>query len=319
MDRILKDYKVMDRFAFLLSFLLGALMTITLQAQKIIPLWQNNMPNSKGITLKDSVARERVVQVGTPTIHVYEPSKAERTGTAVLIIPGGGYVKLAHEISGIALAKWYNTLGVTAFVLMHRFPQSPDVIESYKAPLQDGQRALRYIRAHAEEYGIDIHKVGVMGCSAGGHLAASLCAIDEDWSKVGDTLDAYSCKPSFAVLISPVISMDDAIVHEGSRTNLLGKREQDITLRNLFSLEKQVNGNTAPAILFYASNDKAVSPLNSIAYYTALYKAGIEKSSLHLFPTGGHAISLRAQRGSTVMWPELAEAWLIENGFLSPL
>ena len=152
MDRILKDYKVMDRFAFLLSFLLGALMTITLQAQKIIPLWQNNMPNSKGITLKDSVARERVVQVGTPTIHVYEPSKAERTGTAVLIIPGGGYVKLAHEISGIALAKWYNTLGVTAFVLMHRFPQSPDVIESYKAPLQDGQRALRYIRAHAEEY-----------------------------------------------------------------------------------------------------------------------------------------------------------------------
>ena len=136
---------------------------------------------------------------------------------------------------------------------------------------------------------------------------------------MGDTLDAYSCKPSFAVLISPVISMDDAIVHEGSRTNLLGKREQDITLRNLFSLEKQVNGNTAPAILFHASNDKAVSPLNSIAYYTALYKAGIEKSSLHLFPTGGHAISLRAQRGSTVMWPELAEAWLIENGFLSPL
>lgn len=130
-------------------------------------------------------------------------------------------------------------MGVTAFVLIHRFPQSPDVIEFYKAPLQDGQRALRYIRAHAEEYGIDIHKVGVMGCSAGGHLAASLCVIDEDWSKVGDALDAYSCKPSFAVLISPVISMDDAIVHKGSRTNLLGKREQDIALRNLFSLENK--------------------------------------------------------------------------------
>lgn len=228
-------------------------------------------------------------------------------------------MKLAHEISGIALAKWYNTLGVTAFVLMHRFPQSPDVVESYKAPLQDGQRALRYIRAHAEEYGIDIHKVGVMGCSAGGHLAASLCAVDKDWSKAGDELDAYSYKPSFAILISPVISMDDAIVHKGSRANLLGKWEQDITFRNLFSLEKQVNGNTAPAILFHASNDKAVSPLNSIAYYTALHKAGVEKASLHLFPTGGHAISLRAQRGSTVMWPELAEAWLIENGFLSPL
>ena len=108
----------MNRFVFLLGFLLMALMTVTLQAQKIIPLWQNNMPNSKGIVLKDSVVRERVVQVGIPAVHVYEPSKAERTGTAVLIIPGGGYVKLAHEISGIALAKWYNTLGVTAFVLI---------------------------------------------------------------------------------------------------------------------------------------------------------------------------------------------------------
>lgn len=309
----------MSRSCFLLNFFLMALMATALQAQEVIPLWQNNMPNSKGIVLKDSVARERVVQVGTPTIHVYEPSKAERTGTAILIIPGGGYVKLAHEISGIALAKWYNTLGVTAFVLMHRFPQSPDVVVPYKAPLQDGQRALRYIRAHAEEYEIDIRKVGVMGCSAGGHLAASLCAIDEDWSQVGDALDAYSCKPSFAILVSPVISMDEAIVHKGSRTNLLGKWEQHITFRNLFSLEKQVNASTAPAILFHASNDKAVSPLNSIAYYTALYKAGVEKSSLHLFPAGGHAISLRAQPGSTVMWPELAEAWLIENGFLSPL
>ena len=105
----------MNRFVFLLGFLLMALMTVTLQAQKIIPLWQNNMPNSKGIVLKDSVVRERVVQVGIPAVHVYEPSKAERTGTAVLIIPGGGYVKLAHEISGIALAKWYNNVAEAGF------------------------------------------------------------------------------------------------------------------------------------------------------------------------------------------------------------
>ena len=197
----------MNRFVFLLGFLLMALMTVTLQAQKIIPLWQNNMPNSKGIVLKDSVVRERVVQVGIPAVHVYEPSKAERTGTAVLIIPGGGYVKLAHEISGIALAKWYNTLGVTAFVLMHRFPQSPDVIESYKAPLQDGQRALRYIRAHAEEYGIDIHKVGVMGCSAGGHLAGCLGVFwDREflWGRLGCTREEI--RPDRLILSYPVIS-----------------------------------------------------------------------------------------------------------------
>lgn len=309
----------MERMKLLLSVLFMGLAVLAVHAQEVVPLWQHDMPNSKGVTVKDSIARERVFQVSIPTVHVYEPSKAERTGTAVLIIPGGGYVKLAYEISGIALAKWYNTMGVTAFVLMHRFPQSPDVVESYKAPLQDGQRAIRYIRANAGKYGIDINKVGVMGCSAGGHLAASLCSVDKDWSKVGDAWDAFSYKPSFAVLVSPVISMEDAIVHKGSRENLLGKWANDVSIKNLFSLEKQVDGDTAPAILFHASNDKAVSPQNSIAYYSALYNSGVSKSSLHIFPTGGHAISLRAQRGSTASWPQLAEAWLIENGFLSPL
>lgn len=309
----------MNKSTFLSALLLLASAAASLWGQEVIPLWQGGMPNSRGLALSDSVANERVVRVGTPAIHVYEPSKAERTGTAVLVIPGGGYVKLAHEISGIALAKWFNTMGVTAFVLMHRFPQSPDVVESYKAPLQDGWRAMRYIRAHAGEYGIDARKVGVMGCSAGGHLAASLCTVDADWALAGDTLDAYDRKPSFAILVSPVISMDDALVHKGSRAALLGKLEQDAALRRLFSPEKQADGGTPPAILFHACDDKSVSPLNSVAYYTALYKAGVRQSSLHLFPTGGHSISLRAQRGSTAMWPQLAEAWLTENGFLSPL
>lgn len=308
----------MKKIAVLFLLIIAAA-SFSLHAQKVIPLWDGNMPNSRGIKVSDSIVNERIVQVGAPAIQVYEPSKAERTGTAVLIIPGGGYVKLAHEISGIALAKWYNTMGVTAFVLFHRFPGSPDVIESWKAPLQDGQRAIRYIRAHAEEYGIDPEKVGAMGCSAGSHLAASLCAVREDWSQVGDSLDTFSPRPSFAVLVSPVISMDDALVHKGSRENLLGSRVNDSELRDLFSLEKQVGPDTPPAIIFHASDDRAVSPLNSIAYYTALYNAGVRKSSMHIFPNGGHAISLRAQPGSTVMWPELTEKWLVETGMLSPL
>lgn len=289
-------------------------------AQDSIPLWQSSMPNSKGLKLTNLVEKERVVQVGTPFIQVFEPSKAERTGTAVLIIPGGGYVRLAHEISGIALAKWYNSFGVTAFVLYHRFPQSPDVVTSYRAPLQDGQRALRLIRANTVRYGIDPSKVGVMGSSAGGHLAASLCTLNKEWSLVGDSLDRFSCKPNFAILISPVISLrTDSTVHQGTRNNLLGSLVKDQAMLNLFSLEKQVRPDTPPALLIHASNDPAVSPLNSIRYYEALLAAGVQKCSLHLFNDGKHAISLRKQPGTTKQWPVLAEEWLKESGFLAPL
>ena len=149
-------------------------------AQSFHSLWKDNMPNSKGITVKDSIANERVYQVGTPGVYVFEPSIAENKGVAVLIIPGGGYARLAYQISGWQLAKWFNTFGVTAFVLNHRMPQSPDVKVSYQAPLEDAQRAMRYIRSHAADYGIDVHKVGVMGCSAGGHLSACLSTFTED-------------------------------------------------------------------------------------------------------------------------------------------
>lgn len=285
-----------------------------------IPLWKERLPNSKGLHLANVVDHERVTQVGTPFVQVFEPSKAERTGTAVLIIPGGGYVRLAHEISGIALAKWFNTFGVTAFVLFHRFPQSADVVESYKAPLQDGQRAMRIIRAKASTYGIDPDKVGVMGSSAGGHLAASLSTMGQDWAKCGDSLDAYSFKPSFAILISPVISLrTDSIVHKGTRTNLLGVLEKDKAMLDLFSLERQVRPDTPPTLLIHASNDNAVSPLNSLRYYEALLAAGVPHCSLHVFNDGKHAISLRKQPGATKLWPEIAEDWLVESGFLSPL
>ncbi|NDW12987.1 alpha/beta hydrolase [Bacteroides sp. 214] len=310
----------MNKLPSLLPTLIGFLLVCApAMAQQELPLWNKNMPNSKGIPTKNIIANERITQVGTPYIQVFEPSKAERTGTAVLIIPGGGYVRLAHEISGIALAKWYNTMGVTAFVLAHRFPQSPDVVTCYKAPLQDAQRAMRYIRANAATYGIDTNKVGVMGCSAGGHLAASLCVLKEDWSAAGDSLDAYSYTPSFAVLISPVISMDDAMVHKGSRSNLLGEYEKEETIRTLFSLEKQVAADTPPALLIHASNDRSVSPLNSLAFYTSLQQHKVLKSSVHIFPDGGHAISLRKQPGTTIFWSELAEKWMIEIGALIPL
>src|SRR5574344_2180749 len=182
--------------------IIALLGTINLKAQTFARIWNGNMPNSKGVVVKDSIANERIYQVSNPGVYTFLTSKAENKHAAVLIILGGGYVRLAYEISGFQLAKWFNTIGVNAFVLAHRFPQSPDVKVSYKAPLQDGQRALRYIRAHAKDYQIDMDKIGVMGCSAGGHLSASLSTIGDDWSLVGDSLDTYSCKPNFSILIS---------------------------------------------------------------------------------------------------------------------
>lgn len=298
-----------------LSFLIALLAIVSLQpmcAQEFNPIWaKGKMPNSKGLQLTDSIANERVYQVATPGVYVFHPSIAENKKAAVLIIPGGGYARLAYQISGFQLAKWFNTMGITAFVLNHRLPQSPDVIESYKAPVQDGQRALKFIRAHAPEWGIDKDKVGVMGSSAGGHLSVCLSTFDTDWSNVGDSIDKQPYTPDFTVLISPVVTMDERFVHKGSRENLLGKNPTKELLHD-FSCENRVSAHTPPAFLIHASNDPAVSPMNSVLYYTALFNSGVKKSTLHVFPEGGHSIALRNNPGTTNTWISLVEQWLGE-------
>ena len=303
---------------FLLKKLLICLLCIlffsSMHAQDFIPIWNDNMPNSRGICIKDSIANERIYQVGVPGYYVFQPSKAENKGAAVLIIPGGGYARLAYQISGWQLAKWFNTIGITAFVLNHRMPQSPDVITSHEAPLADAQRAMRHIRANADSFGIDLNKVGVMGSSAGGHLSASLSTFTEDWGLGKDALDNLNFRPNFTILISPVISMSD-YTHKGSRDNLLGKDAKAESIEQ-FSCHKRVNDNTPPALLIHADNDRSVSSMNSILYYSALKEAGVKGSSLHIFPEGGHSISLRQQPGSTQQWPFLAATWLYEIGLL---
>lgn len=284
-------------------------------SQEFCKIWETvKMPNSRGVLFKDSIARERVFQVGDPGVYVFRPSEAENKGVAVLIIPGGGYARLAYQISGWQLAKWFNTFGVTAFVLNHRLPQSPDVITSYKAPLEDAQRAMRYIRSHASEYKIDVNKVGVMGSSAGAHLSGCLSTFDEDWGKGGDRLDTYSFVPNFTIMISPVISMRE-YAHKGSRENLLGENPSE-KLIGMFSCNERVTASTPPAFLVHATNDKSVSSMNSILYYTALKLHNIEKSTLHIYPEGGHSIALRNNPGTTNSWTTLVEEWLSEIGMI---
>lgn len=283
--------------------------------QERINLWeQNNMPNTKGVPLQDSIASERIYQVAEPRIQAFFTSSQENKRAAVLIIPGGGYARLAYEISGYQLAKWFNTMGIHAFVLEHRMPQSPDVITSHLAPLQDAQRAIRLIKHNAATWDIDVHKIGVMGSSAGAHLAATLSTWNQDVSSLGDTLDDNDFKPAFQILISPVIDLGN-FAHKGSRENLLGPQPSEELVKK-FSLQHQVDVQTPPAFIVHAFDDNAVRANNSLLYYERLLSNGIP-SALHIFPGGKHAIALRNNPGSTSQWVDLCEEWLIEQEIIS--
>ncbi|MFT3738116.1 MAG: alpha/beta hydrolase [Breznakibacter sp.] len=286
----------------------------TVSAQDYIPLWpEGQMPNSRGLGLERIEERERVSQVGMPGLYAFFPSKEENKRSAVLICPPGGYQKLTYVVAGTQLAKWFNTMGVNAFVLMYRLPTSPDLLEPSIAPLQDAQRGMKFIRAHAAGWGIDVDKIGVFGSSAGGHVASSLSTVSADCSSIADSLDRFPFTPDFQILVSPVISMVDHF-HRGSHDALLGK-DASAALAQRFSNERNVTVRTPPCLMVHAHNDPVVDPLNSINYYVALRENGV-RASLHIFPEGGHSIALRNNPGSTAWWAALCEAWLTEMGFL---
>ena len=298
-----------------LILLLSLCIANPMSAQEFIPIWDaGHMPNSKGVVVKDNMNEELIYQVAIPGVYVFRPSKAENKGAAVLILPSGGYSVLSYA-TGFQLAKWFNTIGITAYVLKYRLPHSPDVVEPYKAPLQDAQRAMRLIRSKAKEYGYDEARVGVMGASAGGHIAACLSTVDESWYEAADTIDGKSFTPSFAILISPVISMLEA-THVPSRNMLLGKNAPQSIAEEL-SCQLHVNSQTPPSFIVHAENDDTVSPVNSLLYYNSLLKQNIKGSTLHIFPEGGHSIRVRKNPGTTRFWTELAENWLIEIGIIN--
>jgi len=279
-----------------------------------IYLWEKGkMPNSKGLPMKDSIANDRQFVVANPNIEVYTPSKEENRRFAVLVIPGGGYAREAYVVSGTQIARYINTLGGTAFVLKYRLPVSPDLKQREIAPLQDGQRAMRLIRALAPKYDYSPNSIGVFGTSAGGQLASSLGVITDDYTEVKDSLSKYSFRPDYMILLSPVITLADPYAHKGSRENLLGK-DASKELIDKFSANLHVTTDTPPAIMFHANDDKSVPSLNSVFFYMALREKGVD-ASLHIFPHGGHAINLTKSPGTTIMWSSLLDGWLKEKGF----
>ncbi len=303
----------MHHRALVITF--GLLLPLTLSAQELIPLWADGkIPNSRGVNLRDSIANERIVRVGAPAIYAFFPSSEENRGTAVLVIPGGGYEREAFVKSGVQIAKWLNTLGVNAFVLKYRLPWSPDVVQRELAPLQDAQRALRIIRGNATKWGIRPEKIGALGSSAGGHLAATLGALRDDVSAAGDSLDPLTYTPDFLILVSPVITMG-ALTHDGSRNNLLGPSPSPELVRK-YSCELQITSSTPPAFIVHALNDRTVPVQNSMMFVQACLEHRVP-ASLHIFPEGGHSIGLRNNPGSTALWLTLCELWLQESGFLS--
>ena len=291
------------------------LFTFAASAQEFIPLWpEGKMPDSKGLHLKDSIVNERAYKVGVPGMYAFFPSKDDNCGAAVIIYPGGGYSHIALNLGGFQLAKWFNTLGISAFVVKYRLPNSPDAVKSELAPLQDGQRALQIVRANAGKWNIQKNKIGAMGASAGGHLAAWVGTAEDDITSLKDSIDKNSFQPNFMILVSPVIDMGE-FAHKGSRESLLGKNPSDDLIKK-YSPQNNVTAQTPPCFIADAFNDKTVQPINSLLFYQALLVHKIS-TSFHVFPQGGHAINVNNTPGSASLWKELCEAWLKEMGFIS--
>jgi len=265
-----------------------------------IPLWENGAPGALGNDDSDK-----------PTLTIYLTLHPAGSRTAVIVFPGGGYGMLASNHEGRQVANWFNALGVTAFVVKYRLgPRYHHPIE-----LGDAQRAIRVVRARAAEFGISPDRIGIMGFSAGGHLASTAgIHFDSGNASPADPIDRFSCRPDFMILAYPVISFTAPYTHQGSATNLLGENA-DPKLRAELSSELHVTAQTPPTFLFSTDADTAVPPENTVAFYLALRKAGVP-AEMHVFEKGPHGVGLDLDDPALGQWPTLLANWLRSRGLL---
>lgn len=308
----------MKNIAIISTFALGLLSGGQALAQKEIKLWGDNVPGAKSsdsyhekVEIINNGRSPRISRVTDPTLTVYLPNNDNKGRTAIVVCPGGGYGRLAIDHEGYDVAQYLRSQGVAAFVLKYRLPSDQIMDDKTVGSLADVQRAIRLVRQHADEWGIDPNKVGVVGFSAGGHLAATASTM---FDRVVYPLaeNEPSARPDFSLLIYPVISLDAAITHRGTRENLLGKDASDDKAA-AFSNENLVSDNTPPAFLVHAFDDGAVPYENSIRYAKAM-TAHSRPVELHLFQNGGHGfgMSLNTPRS----WMPQCFLWLDANGFL---
>ncbi len=257
-------------------------------------------------------------KVSDPEIWYYpsEKIKGKENNVAVLVIPGGGYWGLWFDKEGVDVAKWLNNIGVSAFVLKHRLPHWESKDCRSKVALMDAQRAMRIIRKNSRIWNIDPNKIGVLGFSAGGHLASTLSTHHDNGLDLSDLkIEKTSSRPDFSILVYPVITMNRPYAHNGSRENLLGKIPSQEYL-DYYSNDLQVREDTPPAILIHSDDDKAVLPENSIQYYLALRKYNIP-AALHIWEDGDHGYGLGNDKGSIKSWPKICEEWMIQREIIN--
>lgn len=272
------------------------------RAQSAIPLWANGAPGALGNKPEDQ-----------PLLTPYLPPEGRANGTAVVIFPGGGYRGLSMEKEGSDIANWLAGNGVTAFVVRYRLGP----VYHHPVMLGDAQRAIRIVRSRASEWGVDPRRLGIIGFSAGGHLASTAGThYDAGAASSGDAIERASSRPDFMLLLYPVITMArDSFVHRGSRTNLLGADPSPELVR-LLSNELQVTRDTPPTFLVHSTDDKTVPVENSLLFYQALRTAGVP-AEMHVFEYGGHGYGLAPTDPVLGAWATLGESWMRRHGWIA--
>jgi acetyl esterase/lipase len=266
-------------------------------------LWPDGAPGAKGSADGDK-----------PSLTIYLPTKDKATGAAVVIFPGGGYGHLAMDHEGHQIAQWLNSFGVAGFIVKYRHSRSGAGYR-HPAPLQDAQRAIRTVRSGAGKWNLDPDRIGIIGFSAGGHLASSAGThFKQRYSDAKDQIDRARCRPDFMILMYPVVSFTESFAHKGSRKNLLGENPDPKLVENL-SNENQVTSETPPTFLVHANDDKGVPPENSIAFYLALIKAGVP-AEMHIYEKGGHGFGPGTGKGAVSSWMLRCSEWMRGRGLL---
>ena len=300
-------------YSFFFSFI--AIIVVNMgQAQNcILPLWGNDVPNQRDTSEKEEVIRTdilRVRNVQNPTLACYLPLDSINTHKAIIICPGGGYSNLAYEKEGTNIAEWFQKRGIAAFVLKYRLPTSNSLIIAHKAPLQDAQKAIRLVRQNATQWEISKTNIGIMGFSAGGHLASTLGVHYDEETYLPSVLeDSLSARPDFMALLYPVINMNAAYAHKGSVHNLLGKNPQQALL-DYYSNELHINSTTPPTFLVHALDDKGVLIENSHIFYMHLKKVGVP-AEIEIYKTGGHGFGMALEDQHLHTWIGLLHNWIL--------
>jgi acetyl esterase/lipase len=293
----------------------GFIMNNTILSQKVIPLYKDSIPNSRATKNEEKTEYQNgitiVSKISRPTLTIFLPKKGTANGTAVVICPGGGYWVNASSHEGTDVAKKFAAMGVAAFVLKYRIPDDATMINREIGPLQDAQQAIKMVRDHAAQWNVNKGRIGIMGFSAGGHLA-STAGTHFDKTVIPNA-ENTSLRPDFMILIYPVISFNDDIGHKGSAEQLIGKTPSPEKIKE-YSNELQVTDKTPPTFLVHASDDDGVNPQNSIVFYQALVRYKIP-AELHIYQSGGHGFGM-IQKNKKELWMERCRNWMEVNGWM---